>query len=482
MEEMEVELKDRVLLALKNRKVAELREIFETVPNIDIAEAIDEVDDPAMLLFIFRNVNNDYTADFFAELTSDQQELLITAFTDKQLIELLENSFADDIVDTLEDLPANLVTRILKVCPKDMRADVNRLLNYKDDTAGSVMTTEYLSLNNKTTIKEAIKEIREKGRDAETVYTIFVRDSSRTLVGTVDLDDLIFAKETETLEDIMNLDFVTCNVFDDQEEIANKFKRYDLTAMAVVNKANKMLGIITVDDVVDIIVEEATEDMAHMNAVSDMEDPYLKTPILKLVWKCVPWIVCLMLLQIGSAFITSSFDYLIESCAILAVFSPLILDAGGNSGGQTTTLIVRSIALDEFEKGDFKRVIWKEFRVALIIASIIGIFATLWTFFEISVLGIGSIPEEIELGGAIHSVTLTGVAANLVVSALVGSTLLVTMIVSRMIGCCLPFLAKKIHVDPAVMCGPFTTTIVDVVSLLTYFLLWSNIFAPLLFK
>lgn len=481
MEENEIELKDRVLLALEKRNVTELRDIFETVPNIDIAEAIDEVDDPATLLWIFRTVTNDYTAEFFAELTTDQQELLINAFSDKQLIELLDNSFTDDIVDSLEELPANVVSRILKVCPKDMRADVNRLLNYKDSTAGSVMTTEYISLLNTTTVKNAIKEIREKGRDAETVYTIFVRDSSRTLVGTVDLDDLIFAKEEETLEDIMNLDFVTCNVNDDQEDVANMFKRYDLTAMAVVNTANKIIGIITVDDVVDIIVEEATEDLAHMNAVSTMDEPYLRTPIFKLVLKCVPWIVVLMILQFFSALITSKFDYLIESCATLAVFSPLILDAGGNSGGQTTTLIVRSLSLDEFEKGDFKKVVWKEFRVALIIATIIGAFATLWTFFEISVLGIGSIPDTINLGGAEHTVTLTGLTANLVISALVGGTLLVTMVVSRMIGCCLPFFAKLIHVDPAVMCGPFTTTVVDVVSLLTYFLLWSNVFAPMLF-
>ena len=480
MEEIELRLEDRVLKALKEKNTAEIREIFDTVPNIDIAEALEGVDDPAALLFIFRTVSNDYTANFFAELPTEQQELLINAFSDKQLIELLDNSFADDIVDTLEELPANVVSRILKVCPKDMRADVNRLLNYKDSTAGSVMTTEYLSFLNTTTVKEAIKTIREKGRDAETVYTIFVRDTSRTLVGTVNLDDLIFAKEDQTLDDIMNLDFVCCNVNDDQEEVANMFKRYDLTAMAVVNNAKKIIGIITIDDVVDIIVEEASEDIAHMNAVSNMDEPYLKTPIYKLIIKCVPWIIVLMLLQIGTAFITSRFDHLIESCAILAVFSPLILDAGGNSGGQTTTLIVRSIALDEFEKGDFKRVIWKEFRVALIIAAIIGTFATLWTFFEISVLNIGTVPDMISLGGGDNPVTLTGVTANFVVAGLVGSTLLVTIIISRMFGCCLPFLAKLIHVDPAVMCGPFTTTVVDVVSLLTYFLLWTNIFGPML--
>lgn len=482
MEESKTELNEKIYNAIITKNVSEIKEIFETIPNIDIAEAIDEVDNPAILLFIFRTVSSEYTASFFAELTIDQQELLINAFSDKQLIELLDNSFTDDIVDSLEELPANVVTRILRVCPKEMRADVNKLLNYKDDTAGSLMTTEYISLHNNLTVKEAIKEIREKGREAETVYTVFVRDDTRTLVGTVDLDDLIFANEEETLEDIMNRDFVTCHVNDDQEEVANMFKRYDLTAMAVTNAEEKIIGIITVDDVVDIIVEEATEDMAHMNAVSDMEDPYLKTSIFKLVWKCVPWIVCLMLLQIGSAFITSSFDYLIESCAILAVFSPLILDAGGNSGGQTTTLIVRSLALEEFEKGDFKKVLWKELRVSLIIAIIIGIFATLWTFFEITVLKIGNIPETIELNGLVHNVTLDGIKANLVVSLLVGSTLFLTMIVSRMIGCCLPFLAKKIHVDPAVMCGPFTTTIVDVISLLTYFLMWSKVFAPILFN
>jgi len=481
MEEIELRLEDRVLKALKEKNAAEIREIFDTVPNIDIAEALEGVDDPAALLFIFRTVSNDYTANFFAELPTEQQELLINAFSDKQLIELLDNSFADDIVDTLEELPANVVSRILKVCPKDMRADVNRLLNYKDSTAGSVMTTEYLSFLNTTTVKDAIKTIREKGRDAETVYTIFVRDSSRTLVGTVNLDDLIFAKEDQTLDDIMDLDFVCCNVNDDQEEVANMFKRYDLTAMAVVNNAKKIIGIITIDDVVDIIVEEASEDIAHMNAVSNMEDPYLKTPILKLVWKCVPWIVCLMVLQIGTAFINSTFESVLSACTILVIFSPLITDAGGNSGGQTTTLIVRSMSLDEFGKGDFKRVVWKEFRVAAIIASLIGIFAFGWTFFEMAVLKMGDIESFVLKGLDGNPVTLTQTMTAVVIAGLIGSTLFVTMIVSRMIGCCLPFFAKLIHVDPAVMCGPFTTTVVDVVSLLTYFLLWTNVFSPMLF-
>lgn len=466
------ELRENVLDIVSRKDAKQLREIFDNVPNIDIAEAIDDVDDVTILLYIIRVIGTEYSADFFSDLTSDQQELIISSFTDAEILKLLENSFADDIVDTLEEMPANLVHRVLKVAPKELRKDINTLLNYEEDTAGSLMTTEYLEMKDTLTVEEVIEEVRKKGRDAETIYTIFVKDSKRTMVGTVDLDDLIFAKKTDTMNDIMNRDFVTCQVNDDQEEIANMFKRYDLNAMAVVNKENKIIGIITIDDIVDIIVEEANEDISHLSNVSNMEEPYLKTPILKIVLKCLPWIIVLMVLQIGSAAITSQFDHLISSFAILAVFSPLILDAGGNAGGQTTTMIVRSLAMDEFEKGDFKRVVWKEFRVALLLALAIGIFAFGWTLFEMAVLHIGDVSYLQTKYGVI--------GAQILVSSLVASTLVVTMIISRMIGCTLPFFAKLIHVDPAVMCGPFTTTVVDIVSLLTYFLLWQNVFAPLL--
>ena len=282
------------------------------------------MDDAAVFLYIFRTVSSEYTGDFFTELTSDQQEMIINAFTDKQLIELLENSFADDIVDTLEEMPANVVNRVLKACPPDLRKDVNNLLNYKDNTAGSVMTTEYLDMKDTLTVKEALKIIRKRGKDAETVYTIFVRDSKRNLMGTINLDDLIFADEDEVLSEIMDRDFVTCNVNDDQEEVANMFKRYDLNAMAVVNNDNKIIGIITIDDVVDIIVEEATEDIAHLNQVSNMDEPYLETPVFKLVIKCAPWIIALMVLQVFSTLILSSFEGAIASFALLSVFTPLI--------------------------------------------------------------------------------------------------------------------------------------------------------------
>ena len=481
MEEINEELlTDRILAAVKNRNAKELKEIFEVTPNIDIAEALDEVEDAAVFLYIFRTVNSEYTSDFFTELTNEQQEMIINAFTDKQLIELLDNSFADDIVDTLEEMPANVVSRVLKACPADLRKDVNNLLNYKENTAGSVMTTEYLDMKDTLTVKEALKIIRQRGKDAETVYTVFVRDSKRNLKGTINLDDLIFAKDDEVLSDVMDRDFVTCNVNDDQEEVANMFKRYDLNAMAVVNNENKIIGIITIDDVVDIIVEEATEDIAHLNQISNMDEPYLKTPVHKLVLKCVPWIIILIILQMFSTLIISRFEGAIASLTLLSFFMSLVTDAGGNAGGQTTTLIVRSISLDEFEKGDFKRVLWKELRVALCIAGIVGAFAFAWILFETSV-GIANVAESINGVKEAHpDWNMSEMTVKLVVSGLIASTLFVAMIVSRMVACMLPFLAKKIKLDPAVVCGPFTTTLVDVITLLTYFLLWTFLFGPML--
>ena len=468
------ELQEILYSLIREKNVASIKELFETTPTIDIAEALEEEEDIKILLYVIRIIGTELSADLFSELTQDQQESIINAFTDKELLTMLENSFADDIVDALEEMPANMVSRILKVAPKDLRADINSLLNYEEDTAGSVMTTEYFQIKDSLTVKQAIDAIRKEGKEAATVYTIFVRDDKRTLVGTIDLDDLIFEKEDSLVSDIMDRNFVVCDVHTDQEEVANMFKRYDLNAMAVVNKDNKIIGIITVDDVVDIIVEEANEDIAKLNQVTPVEDGYLKTPIYKLVLKCAPWILVLMLLQVFSTLILSNFDNILSQFIILTVFTPLIMDAGGNSGGQTTTLIVRALALDEFDRGDFKKVLWKEFRTALCIALIVSTFSFAWLLFEINV-GIVSVEEVCK-----QFPTLSTLNISLVVGGLVSSTLFVTMIISRMVGVLLPFFAKLIKKDPAVMCGPLTTTIVDIISLLTYFCLWVTVFAPLL--
>lgn len=468
----ETNLKENIIELINDKKVKELVHLFETVPTIDIAEALEDEEDVKYFLYIFKNVDSEYTADFFSELPNEVKEKIINAFTDKELIEVLNNSFADDIVDSIQEMPANVVNRILKNADSTLRKDVNALLNYKEGTAGSVMTTEFIELKDSISVKDAISIIRERGKDAETIYTIFVKDDKRNLVGTVDLDDLIFAKEDETLKEIMDMNFVTCHVNDDQEEVANNFKRYDLNAMAVLNKDNKLVGIITIDDVVDIIVEEATEDISRLNLVSEIDQPYLKTPIHKLVLKCVPWIIVLMVLQVFSTMILSGFQSEIAKFAVLSVFTPLIMDAGGNSGGQTTTIIIRSLALQEFKKGDLKKVIWKELRVSACVAVLISIFAFAWLVFEMSV-GIVHVPHD-----EIPGVGVWG--AKLLIALLVAITLFVTMIVSRMIGCLLPFIAKAFKRDPAVMCSPLTTTIVDIVSLLTYFVLWVYVFSPIL--
>ena len=273
----------------------------------------------------------------------------------------------------------------------------------------------------------------------------------------------------------MNRNFVSCNANDDQEDVAKMFKRYDLTAMAVVNNENKIVGIITVDDVIDIMEEETSEDIAHMAAITDMSDPYLETPTFKLVLKCVPWIIALMVLQVFTTMILSGFETEIGKFAILAVFTPLIMDAGGNSGGQTTTMIVRSLSLDEFKGRDYGRVIWKEIRVAAIIGAIVATFAFGWLMFEMSV-GI------VNTSSSFATVTnLTVVEGRLLIAGLVGATLFVTMIISRLVGCSLPFLARLIKLDPAVMCGPITTTVVDIISLVTYFLIWTQVLNPIFF-
>lgn len=467
-----LELKEQILDLIKNKKNLDLENLFETIPTIDIAEALQDLDDVSYYLYIFRNVDSEYTASFFTELNVSTQQKIISSFSDKELIEVLENSFADDIVDSIKEMPANVATKILRNADPDLRKDINQLLNYKEGSAGSVMTTEFIELKEDIGVGDAIKYIRERGKNAETIYTIFVKDQTRTLVGTVDLDDLIFSNENEKLSDIMNKNFVVCHVHDDQEKIANDFKRYDLNAMAVLNKDDKLVGIITIDDVVDIIVEEATEDIERMNMVGQGHEPYLKTPIFKLVLRCAPWIVVLMILQVFSTMILSGFQNEIAKFAILSVFTPLIMDAGGNSGGQATTIIIRSLALQEFKKGDTKRVIFKEFLVSLIIGLFIATFAFLWLLFEMSV-GIVDVPNHLITG-------VSTLGAKLLISLLVSITLLITIVVSRVLGATLPFLAKLFKRDPAVMCGPLITTLVDVISLLAYFVLWVYVFSPIL--
>ena len=363
---------------IKEKNVKEIRNIFEVVPTIDIAEACDGFEDISYLIFIFKIVKSEYTADLFSELSSESKEDLILAMSDAELAKILESQFADDIVDDLEDLPANLVTRVLKNVPKERRESINRLLNYKDNTAGSIMTTEFLTLLDNLSADEAINMIRKEGKTKETIYTIFVIDNRRNLVGTLDLDDLIFANGDEKISDIMNMDYVTTNVMDDQEEVANLMKRYDLNAIAVLNNENRLIGLITVDDIVDVIEQEATEDMSKMAGVAPLENSYLETKTLKMALKCAPWLMILLILGTFSSMILSKFENALSALPILVPFVTVLMDTGGNAGGQTTTLIVRGLAVQEFEPRDYLKILWKELRVAFLTGLIVCIFSTIW--------------------------------------------------------------------------------------------------------
>lgn len=480
----EIQVKDLIINAIKNKKVNVLKEIFETVPTIDIAEAMDDIEDVSLLIYPFRVISSEYTGELFAELSPDQQEKIINAFSDKDLIKLLEESYADDIVDTLQELPANIVSRVLRVAPKDLRNDINQLLNYKENTAGSIMTTEFLEMKNDMTVKEAIQQIREKGRDAETVYTIFVRDAKRNFVGTVNLDDLIFADEKEKLEDIMDRDFVSCNVNDDQEDVANMFKRYDLTAMAVLNKEGKIIGIITIDDVVDIIVEEANEDVAALSHVAPLEDSYLDTPAWRMALKCIPWIIVLIIL---GTFTTLALDK-IEKTQVFAIipvlicFVPTLMDTGGNTGGQTIAMMIRGLGTKEFTPKDFWRILSKEALTALIVSSCIATFGFLWFTIE-QYVGIVTNDKAEFLShfdnqiptvwnGLVFGKEAGYFAAHtFTVSGIVALTLFVGSFLSKCIAVMLPLGVAAFKKDPAIIAQPILTTIVDVVSLVTYLLI-----------
>ncbi len=455
---------------IDEKKVKEIRQLFEVVPTIDIADALSDIEDTKKIIFIFKTVKSEYTADLFTELKPEIKEDLINLMSNDELAEVLEQQFTDDLVDDLEELPANIVTRVLRNVPKERRATINKLLNYKEDSAGSIMTTEFVALLSTLTADEAIAQIRRTGKNKETIYTLFVMDNKRNLVGILDLDDLIFAKGDTVLTEIMNRDFVTVNVDDDQEEVANIVKRYDLNAIAVLNNDGRLVGLVTVDDVMDIIEEETTEDISKMQMVTPLEDSYLETSSFKMARKCIPWIVVLLILGTFSSMVLSIFEDKIASIAILAAFIPVLMDTGGNAGGQTIALMIRGLSLQEFSPKDFWKIIRKEALSAMIIAICVGVFAFVWfsieQYFGIVTNSISGYDASIWLG---NCWTLEFFGNVVKVSGLVAGTLTIGMFLSKMVAVLLPMGAAAVKKDPAIVSQPLLTTIVDVTSLLVYF-------------
>lgn len=440
---------------IKKRDFPSLREYFEEYPEIDIADTVDRFENIEDVITIFRVVKSEHTAELFTYLSSDVQENLVNAMNSKELFELMEASYSDDIADFVQDMPANLVSKVLSSSSKETRSDVNKLLNYKDNTAGSIMTTEFLSFFPNQIISDTIKLIREKGKDAETVYTIFVRDEKRNFLGTVDLDDLIFALPEQTLESVMNTSIAYVNVNEDQEQVANKFKRYNLNSMAVLNEEDKLIGIITIDDIVDVIDKETSEDIAFQAGVTPLKDSYMEIGVWRMALKCIPWLIILLILGVFSSMVLSVFQDQISAIPVLTAFIPVIMDTGGNAGSQTSSVIVRSLALDELKPKDYLKVCWKEVKISLIVGLLVSIFAFVWFLIEMSI-------------GLVNYDAST-IQQKLLVATLVSITLFFTVFLSKLVGCLLPLIAKKLNKDPALMSGPFVTTIVDVCSLLIYF-------------
>ncbi len=434
---------------IESKKYSTLRDIFVTMRPMDIAIVLGELGENRLPL-MFRLLPKELAADTFIEMDPDEQELLIRGFSDAELKEVVDELYMDDAVDLIEEMPANVVKRILKSADPEMRRTINELLNYPEDSAGSIMTTEYVSLRPNMTAEDAIKRIRRGAVDKETIYTCYVTDTSRKLIGYVTLKSLLLAEDETLITDIMGTDTISVTTTDDQEEVANTLSKYDMSALPVVDKESRLVGIVTVDDAIDVMEEETTEDIEKMAAITPTDKPYLKLTPFE-IWKSrIPWLMLLMVSATFTGMIISSFEGALAKWVALTAFIPMLMDTGGNTGSQASVTVIRALSLGDLEFSDFFRVIWKELRVAVLCAISLAVVS----FAKIELV------DVLIMGN--QSITVT---VNLVVCL----TLAFTIICAKIVGCTLPLLAKKLGFDPAVMASPFITTIVDALSLLIYF-------------
>jgi magnesium transporter len=432
----------KILELINQKKMVEARDELLKLNVVDIALFFVELDRDN-LVSCFRILPKDIAAEVFSYIDSDVQRLIVDAILDNEIRTIINNSFLDDTVDFLEEMPANVVRRVLSNTDENTRKLINEFLSYPEDSAGSIMTIEYVSLKEGMTVQQALKYIKENGTDKETINNCYVLDEFRTLKGVVTIRKLILSDEDDFIKNIMSDKFISVNTFDDQEEIAFRFKKYDLLSMPVVDKEQKLVGIVTIDDIIDVIDIEVTEDIQKMAAMAPSEVPYLKTKTIKLVRNRIWWLLFLMISATFSGMIINKYDEILSSYIILAAFIPVIMDTGGNSGSQSSTLIIRSMALGEIKTSDFFRVVWKEARVSLLAGGILSVVNFLRVYF-------------IE-------------KTSLAIAAVVSLTLMVTVMLSKIIGGALPIIAKIFKVDPAIMAGPLITTIVDVMALSIYF-------------
>ncbi|MBQ8534620.1 MAG: magnesium transporter [Bacilli bacterium] len=435
-------MKEELLKLIIKKQYTKVKKLITEMNIQDVAEILSDLPLETVAP-IFRLIPKDIAVEVFAELDLTVATELLQYLTEKEAVTILNELAADDATDIIEEMPANIVDKLLKMCDDTTRKDINKLLKYQEDTAGSIMTVEYAELKEDIDIETAIKQLKKDFEKYETINTCYVVDKKRILVGEIQIKDLLFSSRDEKIKDICEKDILYVSTNTDQEEVANIFSKYDKTIMPVVDSEHRLVGIITIDDVLDVVEEEATEDMKKMAAITPIDKPYDKTGVFETFFARIPWLVVLMISATFTGAIITSFEDKLAACTALTAFIPMLMNTGGNAGGQSSVSIIRALSLNQIELKDIFKVMFKEFRISILCAIVLGIcnFIKMLIFDKVSIL----------------------------IAASVCITLFVTVIIAKLIGCTLPIFAKKLGFDPAVMASPFITTIIDACSLLIYF-------------
>ncbi|HKM28117.1 MAG TPA: magnesium transporter [Anaerovoracaceae bacterium] len=442
---------EKILELLEEKKYFMARDELLKYNAVDIAEMLEEVTeetDIQMTIILFRLLPKDVSVDVFSYLPSDDQVEIVNGITDKEITYIIQELDFDDKIDILEELPANVVDKILEKTPKNERKLINTFLNYPDTCAGSLMTPDYISLQKDMTVAEAMAYIKKEGMDAETIYTCYVKDQGRKLIGIVSLSTLVVADDERYIKDIMRTDYVFENVYDDQEEVAEDFKKYGFLAIPIVDNEHRLVGIVTVDDILDVMEEEATEDMERMAGVMDFDNSdkdYLDISVWKHVLNRLPWLVILMLSYIVTGGIITSFEGMLSDVICLVAYMPMLMGTGGNTGSQAATLIIRGLATDEVDTSDVWKILWKEFRVGLVI----GVILSALNFARICWMD----------------------SRGVMIALTVCLAMLLIVVVAKILGSMIPLLAKACKIDPALVANPAISSISDMVSCIAYFLM-----------
>ena len=440
---------DELTELLDKRDMKALQKRMEELNEFDVAEFLSEIDDTRMPM-VFRLLSKETAAEVFANFEAPEQERIINSITDSELAGIVEELYVDDAVDMMEEMPANVVKRVMRTAKPATRNLINQYLNYPENSAGSIMTSEYVDLKKYMNVKESIARIRRIGEDKETIYVCFVISADRKLEGIVTVKDLLLSDDDTIIEDLMDTNVIFASTTEDQESVSEKFSDYDLMALPVVDKEGRLVGIVTVDDVIDVMEQETTEDFEIMAGMTPSDKPYSRSGIIEMWKNRIPWLMFLMLSATFTSMILTSFENRLAVQAGLIAFIPMLMGTGGNSGAQASTAVIRSLSLGDTEPHDAQRVVWKELRVALLCGVVLAV----------ANFGKMMLVDRLLLGNT---------SLSPMVAAVVCGTLVCTIACAKFVGCSLPLLAKKIGLDPAVMASPFITTIVDALSLLIYF-------------